>query len=176
MKLRVLGLVVLAVAGLYGCSSTATKTPPPAETPPAQQQEQPPATTSGTQAAQPFQGSPLEDPNSPLSKKVFYFPFDSSEVSADDRDTLAAHAKFLADHPQAKVTVEGNADERGSREYNLALGERRAQSVQRLLALQGAKKDQIKVVSYGEERPVATCHDESCWSKNRRVELVYSGV
>jgi peptidoglycan-associated lipoprotein len=173
MKFRALAILAVGLAGLYGCASTQQKpaaAPAPETQAPAAQPETAPAQTGSE-----FQGKELDNPNSPLYKKVFYFPFDSSDVSSADRDVLAAHAKYLAANPSVKVEVQGNADERGSREYNLALGERRAQSVQRLLSLQGAKKDQEKVVSFGEERPVATCHEESCWSQNRRVELHYSG-
>ena len=185
MKARVMALLFVGVAALYGCAATPEPAPEaaPAEAP-AATTEQPaapetapapaetaPAQTTGDQ----FQGKALDDPNSPLYKKVFYFPFDSAEIAAADRDVLAAHAKFLAANPKVKVTVEGHADERGTREYNLALGERRAQAVQRLLALQGATKEQSRVVSYGEERPVAMGHDESAWRLNRRVELLYSG-
>ena len=122
-----------------------------------------------------FAGSPLDDPESPLSQRVFYFEFDSSELSADDRDALVAHGRFLASNPNVSVVVEGHADERGTREYNLALGERRAQTVERILFLQAAAKDQLQVISFGEESPVAMGHDEQAWHLNRRVELLYSG-
>ncbi len=118
---------------------------------------------------------PLEDPESPLSRRVIYFEFDSSEVSAADRALVTAHAQFLSQHPEVSVVVEGHADERGSREYNLALGERRAKGVERLLNLQGTGKEQMQVISFGEERPVALGHDEQAWGLNRRVELLYSG-
>ncbi len=122
-----------------------------------------------------FDGSALDDPQSPLSKRVFYFEFDRHEVSAEDRPVVAMHAEFLAANPQISVVVEGHADERGSREYNLALGERRAIAVEKLLTLQGARQSQLQVISFGEERPVALGHDESAWRVNRRVELLYSG-
>jgi len=86
---------------------------------------------------------------------------------------VAAHAKYLAGHPGTRVRLEGHTDERGSREYNIGLGERRAQSVRRALLLQGAADAQISTVSYGEERPAAPGHDEAAWAKNRRVEIVY---
>jgi peptidoglycan-associated lipoprotein len=86
---------------------------------------------------------------------------------------VAAHAKFLAAHPAARVRLEGHTDERGSREYNIGLGDRRAQSVRRALLLQGASDAQISTVSYGEERPAVLGHDEAAWAKNRRVEIVY---
>lgn len=173
MKVRVLGLLLFILAGLSGCAATPEAAPEAAEEAPAA--EQPAVETAPAETGGAFQGSPLDDPNSPLSQKVFYFPFDSSEISAADREALAAHANFLASNPNVSVVAEGHADERGSREYNLALGERRAQAVQRLLMLQGAASNQSRVVSYGEERPVAMGHDESAWRLNRRVELLYSG-
>ena len=133
------------------------------------------AAAAGAEMGGEFAGSPLDDPDSPLSTRVVYFEFDSSEVRAEDRELLATHAGYLADHPEVSVVLEGHTDERGSREYNLALGERRAKAVQRILVLNGAAQDQLQVVSFGEERPVATGHDESAWSLNRRVELIYSG-
>jgi peptidoglycan-associated lipoprotein len=117
----------------------------------------------------------LNDASSPLSQRVFYFGFDSSSINTEDRETLTQHAEFLTGHPELTVTIEGHADERGSREYNLALGEQRARSVERLFSLLGVAKSQQQVVSFGEERPTALEHDESAWRFNRRVELLYSG-
>jgi len=108
-----------------------------------------------------------------LATKVVYFDFDSSEIKGTGTDVVAAHAKYLAGHPNMRVRLEGHTDERGSREYNIGLGERRAQSVRRALLLQGAADAQISTVSYGEERPAAPGHDEAAWAKNRRVEIVY---
>lgn len=120
-----------------------------------------------------FSGNALDDPSSLLSTRVVYFDYDSAEIRADYRAVVEAHAKYLASRPNTIVTLEGHADERGSREYNLALGERRAQAVRRLMALLGASAGQIRTVSYGEERPVQEGHDESAYNLNRRVELVY---
>lgn len=114
-----------------------------------------------------------EDPASPLSKRVIYFEYDKSEVQDDFRPIVQAHAQFLAANPRARVTLEGHTDERGSREYNIALGERRAEAVRRLMLFMGAADSQIQTVSYGEERPVAMGHDESAWQENRRVEIIY---
>jgi len=115
----------------------------------------------------------LNDPNSPLAVRVIYFDYDSSDIRADFESVVQAHAKFLASHPQMTVTLEGHSDERGSREYNLALGERRALALRRQLVLLGATAGQVKTVSYGEERPVAEGHDEQSYSQNRRAEIVY---
>jgi peptidoglycan-associated lipoprotein len=108
-----------------------------------------------------------------LAKRTVYFDFDSSEIKGEGTDVVAAHAKYLAANPGTRVRLEGHTDERGSREYNIGLGERRAQSVRRALLLQGAADAQISTVSYGEERPAVAGHDEAAWAKNRRVEIVY---
>jgi peptidoglycan-associated lipoprotein len=108
-----------------------------------------------------------------LAKTTIYFDFDSSEIKPDYAATVAAHGKRLASDRSLKVRLEGNTDERGSAEYNVALGERRAQAVKRALLLQGATEGQLTTVSYGEERPVAEGHDEAAWAQNRRVEIVY---
>ena len=120
-------------------------------------------------------GDPLTDPNSPLSQRVVYFDFNSSEVSAEDRSIISAHADHLANNGNVAIILEGHADERGSREYNIALGERRAKAIQQLMLLQGVAQNQIQVISFGEERPVALGHEEESWSLNRRVEILYSG-
>ena len=117
----------------------------------------------------------LDDPASPLSKRIIYFDFDSSEMGPDVEEIVIAHGQFLSSNPSARVRLEGHADERGSREYNLGLGERRAQSVSQILKLQGVAVDQIELISYGEELPAAFGHDEESWQLNRRVEIVYLG-
>lgn len=108
-----------------------------------------------------------------LGRRVVYFDFDRAEIRADGTDIVAAHAKYLGSNPGAKVRLEGHTDERGTREYNIGLGERRAQAVRRAMLLQGAAEGQITTVSYGEERPAAAGSDESAWGLNRRVEIVY---
>lgn len=131
--------------------------------------------TGGARLDGSFDISSLSDPESPLARRVIYFAFDSSEVTEEGQELIAMHSRFLAEHPQLTVVLEGHADERGSREYNLGLGERRAKSVERLMSLQGVAGNQMQVISFGEERPVAFGHDESAWQLNRRVELLYSG-
>jgi len=116
---------------------------------------------------------PFEDPANPLSKRIIYFDYDSSQVHSEDIPTVNAHAKYLSENTGAKVRLEGHADERGSREYNVALSERRALSVQRLMSFQGMRANQAEAVSYGEERPVEFGHNEAAWSQNRRVEIIY---
>lgn len=117
--------------------------------------------------------SSLDDPTSLLSVRIIYFEYDSSDVKSEDRTTVEAHAAYLVANPDVIITLEGHADERGSREYNLALGERRALTVKRQMTLIGASPDQIRTVSYGEERPAIDEHDDYSWSQNRRVEIIY---
>jgi len=133
------------------------------------------ATASGVGAYGDLSVESLNDPNSPLAQRVIYFEYDSSDVAEQDRDIVAAHAAFLAANPDVKVNVEGHTDERGAREYNIGLGDQRAQSVRRMLEFQGVAPMQITIVSFGEEKPAVEGHDESAWSMNRRVELVYVG-
>ncbi len=118
---------------------------------------------------------PLNDPSSPLAKRVIYFEYDSNTIRPEDRATIEAHAQYLAQRGNVKVALEGHADERGSREYNIALGERRANAVRDVMSLLGVASSQVSTVSYGEERPAVLGDDESAWRMNRRVELVYSG-
>jgi len=108
-----------------------------------------------------------------LSKRVVYFDFDKADIRADSQTVVAAHAAYLAKNPAQKVRLEGHADERGSREYNIGLGERRAQAVRRALLLQGVAEVQLATVSYGEERPAVAGSDEQAYALNRRVEIVY---
>lgn len=108
-----------------------------------------------------------------LSKRLVYFDFDRADIRADSQSVVSAHAAFLAKNPNQKVRLEGHADERGSREYNIGLGERRAQAVRRALLLQGVAEVQLSTVSYGEERPAAAGSDEQTYALNRRVEIVY---
>ena len=131
------------------------------------------AQASGAQAGAAFSGHELDNPASLLSKRVIYFDYDSSAIREEDRQVIAAHAGYMAANTGAVAVLEGHADERGSREYNLGLGERRSQSVRRVLVLLGAGGNQLRTVSYGEEKPAQEGHDESAWKYNRRVEIVY---
>jgi peptidoglycan-associated lipoprotein len=108
-----------------------------------------------------------------LAKRIIYFDFDKSEIKPEFADVVAAHAHNLTGHPNLKIKLEGNTDERGTREYNIGLGERRAQAVRRALMLQGVAESQLATVSFGAERPAAEGDDEAAWAQNRRVELVY---
>lgn len=116
---------------------------------------------------------PLNDPSSILANRSVYYPFDVYVVQDADKPTVQAHAKYLSEHSDRKVRLEGNADERGSNEYNLALGQRRADGVKKMLEMGGAKAGQLESISYGEEKPRASGHDEASWSQNRRTDLNY---
>lgn len=120
-----------------------------------------------------FPREAIDDPNSPLAARLIFFDYDSAEIKQEYQDLIVAHGKYLASYPGTKVRIEGHTDERGSREYNLALGEQRGKSVRRILLLQGANNNDLQVVSFGEELPLDLGHDESAWKQNRRVELVY---
>ncbi len=120
------------------------------------------------------QGGMAGDATGPLAKRVIYFDFDKSEIKPEFADIITFHARNLTSHPNVHLKLEGNTDERGTREYNIGLGERRAQAVRRALMLQGVAESQLTTVSYGSERPAAEGDDEAAWSLNRRVELVYT--
>ncbi len=121
------------------------------------------------------EANPLKDPNNILSKRSVYYDYDKSNVKDEYKPMVEAHAKYLASHKAAKVAVQGNTDERGSREYNIALGNHRADSVRKMMNVLGVPDSQIETVSFGEEKPRATCHEESCWKENRRSDIVYQG-
>lgn len=117
---------------------------------------------------------PLNDPTSILANRSVYYPFDVAVVQDEDKPVVQAHAKYLSEHANRNVRLEGNCDERGSNEYNLGLGQRRADGVKKMLELGGASADQLESVSYGEEKPRASGHDEASWSQNRRTDLNYA--
>ena len=117
----------------------------------------------------------LTDPNNILSKRSVFFDFDSFVIKQEARALIEAHARFLVQNPQMNMLVQGNTDERGSREYNLALGQKRSDGVKRMLILLGAKEDQVESVSLGEEKPRAQGSTEDAWSQNRRSDMLYSG-
>ncbi|KAF1052971.1 MAG: Outer membrane protein P6 [Burkholderia gladioli] len=116
---------------------------------------------------------PLNDPNSPLAKRSVYFDFDSYSVSDQYQPLLQQHAQYLKSHPARHILIQGNTDERGTSEYNLALGQKRAEAVRRGLALLGVPDSQVESVSLGKEKPQATGHDEASWAQNRRADIVY---
>ena len=176
LLVAVVGLLVLSA-----CSSTDVKEETPATTVDRSSSTTGTATdlgsaqTSGMQPGGASSLQALDDPASPLSQRIIYFEFDSSTIKQESQTLLAQHARFLADNGGLKIRLEGHADERGSREYNLGLGERRARAVERVLVLNGAGAAQLDPISYGEERPVALGHTEESLWQNRRVEIVYPG-
>jgi len=120
-----------------------------------------------------FAGNELNDPNNVLSKRSVYYAYDSDSVKDEYKPLVVAHARYLQKHGGATMRIEGNADERGSREYNLALGQRRADAVKQMMQLMGVSVTQIETISYGEERPRLSGSDETSWAENRRADMVY---
>ncbi|MEC3886413.1 peptidoglycan-associated lipoprotein Pal [Xanthomonas campestris] len=165
---RVLLVSLLSVAVLAGCSKKVKETPPPATD-----------TTAGSTAPTGPSTSGLYGPgdldtDACLRQRVVYFDLDQDSLKPEFQAIMSCHAKYLRDRPSSRITLQGNADERGSREYNMGLGERRGNAVSSALQAAGGSASQLTVVSYGEERPVCTETSESCWSQNRRVEIVYT--
>jgi peptidoglycan-associated lipoprotein len=119
--------------------------------------------------------NPLKDPNNILSQRSVYFDFDSFVVKSDYRDMLSAHARYLSNDRNTHITIQGNTDNRGTAEYNLALGQKRADAVRRVLNLQGVPDAQIETVSFGKERPRSDANTEESWAQNRRADIVYPG-
>jgi peptidoglycan-associated lipoprotein len=115
----------------------------------------------------------MTDPRSGFAKRSVYFALDVYDVKPEFRPLIEAHAKYLRQHPEARIRIEGNTDERGSREYNLALGQRRAESVMKMLKLLGVHENQVEAISFGEEKPRASGHDETSWAENRRSDFQY---
>jgi peptidoglycan-associated lipoprotein len=120
-------------------------------------------------------GDPLRDPNNILSKRSVYFDFDSNAVKDEYRNLIQAHARYMNDKRDSHIRIEGNTDERGSREYNLALGQRRAEAVKKVMTVLGVNDNRIETVSYGEEKPKSQGHDEQAWAENRRADIRYQG-
>jgi peptidoglycan-associated lipoprotein len=166
-------IVVLLVAVMAGCSSTGDKQEGPVSIEDKGTTADGGAVTSGAAGSSSLSNYSLNDPNSPLAQRVIYFEYDSAEITMEGQELLVHHAGYLVANPGVHMTMEGHTDERGSREYNIALGDRRALSVQRVLELNGVAPEQITVVSYGEEKPAAEGNSEAAWRLNRRVELLY---
>jgi peptidoglycan-associated lipoprotein len=170
--LVVLGLTVFLAA----CASkkdpaptTDTKPTPTIEAKPG------PATTGVTPSTVSGVSDPLKDPNNILSKRIIYFDYDKDSVKSEFTAIVQAHAKYLNENRNRKIRLEGHADERGSREYNMALGQRRAEAVRRAMAVLGVGSERMETISFGEDKPRATGQDEAAWAQNRRVEIVYDG-
>jgi peptidoglycan-associated lipoprotein len=133
-----------------------------------------PGATTGTQTAR-VTGNELTDPNSPLSKRSVYFDFDSNTVKDEYQGLVQAHSRYLGDKRDTRIRIEGNTDERGSREYNLALGQRRAEAVKKVMTVLGVQDGRVETISYGEEKPKSNGHDEQAWAQNRRADIKYPG-
>jgi len=174
------------VALLTACSSTPEKPAPVEEANP--QSSAPSGSTGATTGGVPGGGvsgsatgsasgaaNPLRDPNNILSKRSVYFDYDSDAIKDQYRGLVEAHARYLQANRNARITIQGNTDERGSREYNIALGQRRADAVRKLMRVLGAQDSQIETVSFGSEKPKNPGHDESAWAENRRADVVYAG-
>jgi len=177
-----LASAAVAIMLLSACSSTGSLSgkgdsdvaPPPSDAASSQ------ALGGGSQVdsvpfAAPVTVDPLNDPSSPLTNRVIYFDYDKSDIRPEFTDVVNLHGRYLADNPALRVRIEGHTDERGTREYNIGLGDRRANAVRNMLMIQGARSGQIQIISYGEEMPSAFTHDESSWRLNRRAEIIYEG-
>ena len=165
MKKLIISIVLVNL--LAGCASEPKKEEAaPAPAPKAEAPKQAPVAKTEV--------DPLNDPASILAKRSVYYPFDVAVVQDEDKPMVQAHAKYLSEHANRKVRLEGNCDERGSNEYNLGLGQRRADGVNKMLSLGGARAEQLESVSYGEEKPRCTDHNEACWEQNRRTDLNYA--
>ena len=178
MKKLALYLVVAAMAAACASKETRTDSAPltdrsTAVTPPAGGGAG--STVRPTQPPQGIVRNELTDPNSPLSKRSVFFDYDSNAVKDEFRGLVQAHSRYMTDKRDARIRIEGNCDERGSREYNLALGQRRAEAVKRVMTVLGVQDGRIETVSFGEEKPVATGHDEQAWAQNRRADIKYAG-
>ena len=179
MKHLALCLAIAAIAAA-GCSSNEKKDEPvvtdrsspvsPSGT--GSTTSRTPSTTPGTGVATIDE---LRNPNSPLAKRSVYFDLDSNVVKDEYRATVQAHSRYMGDKRDSRIRIEGNTDERGSREYNLALGQRRAEAVKKVMTVLGVQDGRIETVSYGEEKPQSLGHDEQAWSQNRRADIKYSG-
>ena len=184
MRKWIIGAFV--VAALAGCSSTGTQDAAPVE------ERAPAATTpdttggattsgatttgvSGTPAGGATGAAALRDPKNILSKRNVFFDYDQFTIKDEYRPMIEAHAKYLQANRAARAVIQGNTDERGTREYNIALGQKRADAVKKMMVLLGATEVQIETVSFGKEKPRREGHDEPSWAENRRADIVHAG-
>ncbi len=184
--MRAILIAIAAAAGLAACSSTPEDEQSPAAV--EERQQGAPGSAATTQPVKPGSvarvdltagktpaRAPHTDPGNILSRRSIYYDLDQYTVKDQYRELVEAHAKYLRANPQLKMLVQGHTDERGSREYNIGLGQRRSDGVKKMMTLLGAREDQIESVSLGEEKPADPGHDEAAWSKNRRSDILYSG-
>ena len=176
-------MMMFAVVGLLaGCSSTpkdegakVEDRQPQVSQPPTTTTQPPRDATAGGVKSPTVGGDPLKDPSNILSRRSVFFDYDSNAVKEEFKPLVSAHAGYISKNRQQRMTIQGNTDERGSREYNLALGQRRADAVKQMMTLLGAPSAQIETVSFGEEKPRAQGNNEQAYSENRRADIVYQG-
>jgi peptidoglycan-associated lipoprotein len=167
------GLVLLTVVLFSACASTPPEPEPTPAPPPAVEPEPTPAPPETQPIQEQPPVNPLTDPSSILSQRLVFFAFDSYTIEPQFRELVEAHANYMVAHPSATMIVRGHTDERGTHEYNIALGQRRADAVKRVMTLLGVAGARIESVSYGKEQPRNLGHNEAAWAENRRVEIVY---
>ncbi|MBK1724659.1 peptidoglycan-associated lipoprotein Pal [Thiocystis violacea] len=175
-QVPILALFVLVLA-LTGCASTpreplpeSVPVAPPAPLPRVTRED---AVTTPVEPIKPTYAGPWEDPANPLFNRTIYFDYDTAEIKQEFLPLMRTHARYLGGHTETRVTLEGHTDERGTREYNLALGDQRAEAVRRFMLAEGVRPDQMATLSYGEERPAGLGHNEQSWRQNRRVIIQY---
>jgi peptidoglycan-associated lipoprotein len=166
-------LIAAMIATLGACASTPEKPAPVTDNTVVPVQPNPDNEKARLAAAQKQQVDPLRDPENILSQRLVFFAFDSYTVEPQFRELIEAHAHYLQTHPSATMTIRGNTDERGTHEYNIALGQRRADAVKHMMVLLGADPNRIETVSFGKEMPRNPAHNEAAWAENRRDEIVY---
>ena len=172
-NVKSVAFVVAAAALLSACSSTKVAEPAPVVEKPVAQAPTP-TPPADTREIRPVEtADPLNDPKGVLANRSVYFDFDSYAVRADGKPVVENHSAYLTKNTQRKVLIQGNTDERGGTEYNLALGQKRAEAVRKAMAALGVSDSQMEAVSLGKEKPKATGHDEAAWAENRRADIVY---
>lgn len=168
-SMKLFGSAVVGAILLSACSST------PVNESPVAQKAAPAAATTDARSVAPVNvvSDPLNDPKGALAKRSVYFDYDSYAVKSDAKPVVENHAKYLSSKKGRKIVIQGNTDERGGSEYNLALGQKRAEAVRKSLALFGVAESQMEAVSFGKEKPKAAGHDDASWAENRRADIAY---
>jgi peptidoglycan-associated lipoprotein len=178
--MRAIWMAAVLAAGLAACSSTPTDEQSPAAVEDRSGTAAKPGATSQQVATVDVTGKGITGPDPAvktgvLAQRSIFYDLDQYDIKDEYRPLVEAHAKYLRDNPGRKMLIQGNTDERGSREYNIALGQRRSEGVKKMLLLLGAREDQVESVSLGEEKPRAEGHDEQAWTQNRRSDILYQG-
>jgi peptidoglycan-associated lipoprotein len=172
-NLKSLAFIISTAAVLAACSSPKLQEAPKVEEKPPVAQTPPPADNREIRPVETGNVDPLNDPKGVLANRSVYFDFDSYAVRDDGKPVVSNHSGYLTKHTERKVLIQGNTDERGGTEYNLALGQKRAEAVRKAMSALGVSDNQMEAVSLGKEKPKATGHDESAWAENRRADIVY---